>query len=103
MTMPQSRTPTRPSLTQDVLHAARYHLGNRWVLLGLGSLAVATGLFFGGWAWLVAAGVPPPLLFRVAFLLLWGFGGCLLWRSPHAPAAAPPDASDPRTTTTFCC
>ncbi len=83
MTMPQSRTPTRPSLTQDVLHAARYHLGIRWVLLGLGSLAVIAGLCFGGWAWLVAAGLAPLILSVLPCLVMCALGVCMMavWKN----------------------
>src|SRR6266436_2154126 len=93
MTMPQSRTPTRPSLAQDVLHAARYHLGNRWVLLGLGSLAVIAGLFFGGWAWLVAAGLAPVILSMLPCLVMCGLGVCIACRSGKTQSTASLDAA----------
>ncbi len=97
MTMPLSRTPTRPSLTQDVLQAARYHLGNRWVLLGLGSLAVIAGLLFGGWAWLVAAGLAPVILSVLPCLVMCAFGICMMGRSDKSQSTAPHDATDATT------
>ena len=97
MTMPQSRTPTRPSLTQDVLHAARYHLGNRWVLLGLGSLAVIAGLFFGGWAWLVAAGLAPLILSVLPCLVMCALGVCMMGRSEKSQSTASRNATDATT------
>src|SRR6266852_4484066 len=98
MTMPQSRTPTRLPLTQDVLHAARYHLGNRWVLLGLGSLAVIAGLSFGGWAWLVAAGLAPIILSVLPCLVMCGLGLCLACRSGTTQStSASPDAANSTT------
>jgi len=97
MTMPQSTTPTKPSLGRDVLHAARYHLGNRWVLLGLGSLAVIAGLFFGGWGWLVAAGLAPVILSVLPCLVMCALGICMMGRSDKPQSTAPHDATDATT------
>ncbi len=93
MTMPQSRTPTRLSLTKDVLHTARYHLGTRWVLLGLGSLAVIAGLFFGGWAWLVAAGLAPVILSVLPCLVMCALGVCMMGRSGKSQSSTGPTDS----------
>ncbi|XSC45688.1 hypothetical protein ACF1BQ_006340 [Bradyrhizobium sp. RDT10] len=76
MTAPQSTTTTEPSLGRDVLNAARYYFGNRWFLLALGSLAVIAGLPFGGWAWLVAAGLAPIILSALPCLVMCGLGVC---------------------------
>ncbi len=97
MTIPQSRTPTRPSLAQDVLRAARYHLGNRWVLLGLGSLAVIAGLCFGGWAWLVAAGLAPLILSVLPCLVMCALGVCMMGRSEKSQSTASRNATDATT------
>ena len=40
---------------------ARYHLGNRWVLLVLCGLVVVVGVAL-NWGWLVAAGIAPVLV-----------------------------------------
>ncbi len=100
MTIPQSRTPTRPSLAQDVPYAVRYYLGNRWVLLGLGSLAVIAGLFFGGWAWLVAAGLAPFMLSVLPCLVMCALGVCMMGRSGKSQSTAPHDATDSVTSST---
>ncbi len=98
MTMPQYRTPTRPSLTQDVLHAARYHLGNRWVLLGLGSLVVIAGLFFGGWAWLVAAGLAPLILSVLPCVAMCALGVCMMGRSGKSQSTTASSSATDATT-----
>ncbi len=100
MTMPQSTTPTEPSLGRDVLSAARYYLGNRWALLGLGSLAVIAGLSFGGWGWLVVAGLAPVILSVLPCLVMCAFGICMMGRSDKSQATASRDAIDAATSST---
>lgn len=97
MTVPQSTTTTEPSLGRDVLNAARYYLGNRWVLLALGSVAVIAGLSFGGWGWLVAAGLAPVILSMLPCLVMCGLGVCMMRRSGKTQSAASLDAADSAT------
>ncbi len=95
MTAPQSTTTTESSLGRDVLHSARYHLGNRWALLVLGSLGVIAGLSLGGWAWLVAVGLAPIILAALPCLVMCGLCLCLACRSSTAQATpASPDATN---------
>lgn len=79
MTAQQSST-TEPSLGRDVLYATRYYLRNRWTLVALASLAVILGLYFGGWGWLVAAGLAPIILSTLPCLIMCGFGVCMMCR-----------------------
>ncbi len=100
MTLPQSTTTTDPSLGRDVLSAARYYLGNRWALLGLGSLAVIAGLSFGGWGWLVAAGLAPVILSVLPCLVMCAFGICMMGRSDKSQASPPRDTTGVTTSST---
>ncbi len=97
MTVPQSTTTADASLSRLGLNVARYYLGNRWVLLALGVLAVALGLSFGGWGWLVAAGLVPILLSTLPCLVMCGFGVCMMCRSNKTQSAASRDAADQAT------
>src|SRR5216684_6291600 len=97
MTMPQSTTPTEPSLGRDVLRAARYYLGNRWALLGLASLAVIAGLSFGGWGWLVAAGLAPVILSVLPCLVMCALGICMMGSSDKSQSTASRNATDAAT------
>lgn len=97
MTAPQSTTTTEPSLGRDVLNAARYYLGNRWGLLVLASVAVIAGLSFGGWGWLVAAGLAPVILSTLPCLVMCGFGVCMMCRSNKAQSTAPRGVMDAAT------
>ncbi len=81
MTMPQSNATAAPSLGRDVLYAARYYLGNRWTFVAVAGLAVMLGLYFGGWGWLVAAGLAPVLLSTLPCLVMCAFGVCMMCRS----------------------
>src|SRR6266851_4071473 len=98
MTAPQSTTTTESSLGRDVLNSAKYYLGNRWALLVFGSLAVIAGLSFGGWAWLVAAGLAPIILSVLPCLVMCGLGLCLACRSGTTQStSASPDAANSTT------
>jgi hypothetical protein len=44
-------------------------------------LAVVIGLYFGGWAWLVAAGLAPIILSTLPCLVMCAFGVCMMCRS----------------------
>ena len=88
MTAPQSTTTAEGSLGRDVLYAARYYLGNRWALVAAAVLAVAIGLSFGGWGWLVAAGLLPILLSTLPCLIMCAFGVCMMCRSEKKTAAS---------------
>ena len=95
MTVPQSTTRTADaSLWRDGLHIARYYLGNRWGLLLLGSLAVIIGLYFGGWGWLVAAGLAPILLSTLPCLVMCALGLCMMGRSGEKQSTASRDTGD---------
>jgi hypothetical protein len=97
MTLPQSSTTERP-LGRDLSYAARYYLRNRWTLVALASLAVILGLYFGGWGWLVAAGLAPILLSTLPCLIMCGFGVCMMCRG-QKQSTAPRDAVDTATST----
>ncbi len=75
MTTTDTTKSTDTSLTRGWLQLARYHLGNRWVLLGLGGLLLIIGLFF-SWGWLVAAGIAPILLALAPCAIMCGLGLC---------------------------
>ena len=97
MSMPQSTRPTRPTLERDAFLAARHYLGNRWGVLGFGSLAVIAGLYFGGWGWLVAAGLAPVILSVLPCLVMCALGICMMGRSDKPQSTAPHDATDATT------
>ena len=94
MTLPQSTSTAEPSLGRDVLSSVRYYLGNRWAILGLGNLAAIAGLSFGGWGWLVAAGLAPVILSTLPCLVMCGLGLCLACRSNRAQSTTSGDAAD---------
>ena len=75
MTTTDTTKSTDTSLTRGWLQLARYHLGNRWVLLGLGGLLLIIGLFF-SWGWLVAVGIAPILLTLAPCAIMCGLGLC---------------------------
>ncbi len=99
MTAPQSTTTAEGSLGRDVVSAARYCLANRWTLLAVAALAVVLGLSFGGWGWLVAAGLVPVLLSTLPCLIMCGFGVCMMCRSGEKKSISPRDAADATTST----
>ncbi len=72
------------SLGRDLLNATRYFLVNRWALLALVSLAVITAMIFGGWGWLVAAGLAPIILSALPCLVMCGLGACAMCKSKNA-------------------
>lgn len=92
MTAPQSSAAGRDSLPRDVVYAARYYLRNRGTLVALAVLAVALGLYFGGWGWLVAAGLAPILLSTLPCLIMCGLGICMMCRGQKQTVSR--DAAD---------
>ena len=79
MTVRQAET-SNTSLGREALYAVRYYLGNRWALTSLIVLAAAIGLYFGGWGWLVAAGLAPLILSTLPCLVMCGLGVCMMCR-----------------------
>lgn len=63
-------------LTQDVLYAIRYYLGNRRALLIMGGIVLAAGLAF-NWSWLAAIGVAPLLLSVLPCVAMCALGLCM--------------------------
>lgn len=55
--------------------AIRSYLGNRWVLVGMATAAIAGGLAL-NWGWLAAAGIAPILLSLLPCLVMCGLGLC---------------------------
>jgi hypothetical protein len=98
MTVPQSHT-TEPSLGRDVSYVVRHPLRNRWTLVALASLAVTLGLYFGGWAWLVAAGLAPIILSTLPCLIMCGLGVCIMCSGGQKQSAANRDPADVSTST----
>ncbi len=102
MSLSESTKTKETSLTNDVLFAARYYLGNRSAILTLIGLAVAIGLYFGGWGWLVAAGLAPLVLSLLPCTVMCVFGVCMMCRSNKAQSAASHDsAGDAASSTTL--
>lgn len=92
MTEVRSGETSNISLTGEALYAVRYYLGNRWGLIGLIVLAAAIGLYFGGWGWLVAAGLAPVILSTLPCLVMCGLGFCMMCRGQKQPT--PRDTAD---------
>jgi hypothetical protein len=80
MTDVRSSATSNTSLSREALYAARYYLGNRWGLIALIVLVAALGLYFGGWGWLVAAGLAPIILSTLPCLVMCGLGVCMMCR-----------------------
>lgn len=100
MTAPQPAATDESSLGRDLLYAARYYLASRWVLLALGGVAIAIGLYFGGWGWLVAAGLAPIILSTLPCLVMCAFGACAMCRSNKTQTNASGVAADSATSLT---
>ncbi len=77
MATPESKNAANTSLKRDLLYAARYYLVNRWGLLAVGILILATGAAF-NWSWLVAAGVAPVLLSLAPCAIMCALGLCCM-------------------------
>ncbi len=97
MTVVKSTETAEVPLSTLGLNLARHYLGNRWALLVLGGLAVILGLYFGGWAWLVAAGLAPIILATLPCLVMCGLGFCMMCRSGEKQSTVSRDATDAAT------
>ena len=75
MTDVRSIETANASLTREWLNVARYYLGNRWVLLALGSIVVIAGAAL-NWSWLVAVGLAPILLTMAPCAIMCAIGLC---------------------------
>jgi len=78
-TVPESTPPTQAPLWREGLHIARYYLGNRWVLLALGTGVLVIGAAL-NWGWLVAAGLAPILLALAPCAVMCALGLCAMKR-----------------------
>lgn len=76
MTSPHPTDSPETTLTQDLLHAARYYLGGRRGFIILAAVAIIAGLAL-NWSWLVAAGIAPILLGVLPCLAMCALGLCL--------------------------
>lgn len=76
MTTPRSTDTAEPSLTRDLIDAARYYLGGRRGLLVLAGLAIVAGLAL-NWSWLAAAGLAPILISVLPCLAMCALGLCM--------------------------
>jgi len=81
-------------LSQDVLYALRYYLGNRRVLLIIGGVVLVAGLAF-NWSWLAAIGVAPLLLSVLPCVAMCALGLCMNKMSGRSCSTDPaPKAAD---------
>jgi hypothetical protein len=76
MHIPENLKKAEPSLTRDILYAARYYLSGRRGLFVLGGIALFAGLAF-NWGWLVAAGAAPLILGVAPCLAMCALGLCM--------------------------
>ncbi|MBI1201917.1 MAG: hypothetical protein GC182_05325 [Rhodopseudomonas sp.] len=97
MTTPHASATAEPSLGHEMLYAARYYLGSPLGLLALGGLAIAVGLYFGGWGWLVAAGLAPIVLSTLPCLVMCVFGVCTMCKSRKTQSEESDAVADPMT------
>lgn len=78
---------SRP-LSQDVLSAARYHLGSRTGLVAIAATALGAGAYF-NWGWLVAAGIAPIILAVAPCAAMCALGLCMSGHSRQTPSPEP--------------
>ena len=97
MNLPQSTTMAAPSPGRSMRNAARHYLSNRWALLAFAGLAGGIGMYFGGWAWLVAVGAAPIILSALPCLVMCGLGFCMMCRSGEKKSDLPRDAANAAT------
>lgn len=89
MTISNSTRSSPDSKIQDVLAAARRHIGSRWGLLVLAGLALALGLTL-KWNWLVAAGIAPVLVSLLPCAAMCALGFCMHKAVGTSTAPEPP-------------
>jgi hypothetical protein len=77
MTDAKSVEKANTSLVREWLTLARYYLGNRWVLLVLGSAVLIGGAAL-NWGWLVAIGLAPILLALAPCAIMCAVGLCAM-------------------------
>ena len=77
MTDVKSVEKANTSLVHEWLTLARYYLGNRWVLLVLGSAVLIGGAAL-NWGWLVAIGLAPILLALAPCAIMCAVGLCAM-------------------------
>ncbi len=73
MNRSESSNATETSLTQDLIHAARYYLGGRRALIIFAVAVLGAGAAL-NWGWLVAVGVAPLLLVFAPCAVMCVFG-----------------------------
>lgn len=91
--MTESRTTASSdgSLARDLLHVARYYLGDRRVMAVLVGATVAIVLAF-NWSWVVALGLAPLLVAALPCVAMCALGLCMnkaMGRSCNANTAPP--------------
>ncbi len=99
MTSPQAAETPKTSLTQDILHVARYYLGGRRGLLIFAGAALAAGLAL-NWSWLVAAGIAPILISALPCVAMCVFGLCCMNRGSRKSCSTETSAREPAETET---
>ena len=72
-----STPPAETPLWREGLTIARYHLGNRWVLLALGGGVLIAGAAL-NWSWLVAVGLAPILIAAAPCAIMCALGLCAM-------------------------
>jgi YHS domain-containing protein len=76
MTNAPSTDTSDPSLTRDMLYAARYYLGGHRALFFLAAVLIVGGIAL-NWGWLVAVGLAPILLALLPCAAMCALGLCL--------------------------
>jgi hypothetical protein len=74
---PLPTPPAETPLWREGLAIARYYLGNRWVLVALGTGVLVVGAAL-NWGWLVAAGLAPILIAVAPCAIMCALGLCAM-------------------------
>ncbi len=88
MTNAPSTDTSEPSLTRDILYAARYYLGGRRTLFVLAAVLIVGGIAL-NWGWLVAAGLAPILLALLPCAAMCALGLCMHKMAGSAHGGSP--------------